>query len=557
MVKYIYFVKCPNCEAEPFDFFEEAKEFAISCLTKKPVITQVECCHNDNGFGERIGSNDLGVVWSWEDMMKDIPEESELATFSKSETLDCDDDYFNCEFDDLDNSLDSVPDNFRKPVPADMTIEELVEAMEENEDEVECKNCGDLYDKSEMHKETGYGYLCHKCSAGTKSKEGDQLTFNEVYRRDPFDHHDSEYDEDEAAEYLAHLMDTAVDSRYDDALDTLDEAVSPANIVELHYDSLTTEITTKVIPATHWDPPEYVEEEYTDEFDYQVDTGSVEEALWDHCLTDEDVADVPGGLEALEDDAAWKAFLELHFEELLDKYNDKLLELFREDAEEAATEEFQRRYKEEMAAAAEEARAYRYNEDVEEQGKSNELLEESDDAFCAWRSACPECGIEEAFDHAKGKCTQCGFSTKKRIVEEADYGEQDIFELEYEELPVTIGFESVKDPFNPECTPDYTEESLKVSYLYKVSREELVKALGETILPPETLENPRLPSNPKDLWVYADENLEDLFDRYQTQLLDFFEESAAYAFEDEYSKGYGKAFDQVEAILGDRYESED
>ena len=110
MIEYIYFVKCPNCEDEPFDFFDEAKTFAMNCLTQKPVITQVEVDRND--FGECTDSHDLGTVWSWEDMMKDMPKENELTTFSKSETFGQSDDFFNCEFDDLD----SVPDNFERPV---------------------------------------------------------------------------------------------------------------------------------------------------------------------------------------------------------------------------------------------------------------------------------------------------------------------------------------------------------------------------------------------------------------------------------------------------------
>lgn len=67
MVEYIYFVKCPNCEDEHFDFFDEAKAYALGCLSKKPIITQVEVCRND--FGECTDSYDLGTKWSWEDMM--------------------------------------------------------------------------------------------------------------------------------------------------------------------------------------------------------------------------------------------------------------------------------------------------------------------------------------------------------------------------------------------------------------------------------------------------------------------------------------------------------
>lgn len=186
MVQYIYFVKCPDCEDEHFDFFDEAKEFAMSCLTKKPIITQIEVDRND--FGECVDSCDLGTVWSWEEVMKDVPAEPEATVFSKTDTFGCVDcDTYsndNCvaeddpEFAALDNSLDFVSDDFRKPVPADKTIESLVEEMEENEDEVECKWCGELFGKDECRYEVDLGYLCGRCEAAIKSR-GETLTFRE------------------------------------------------------------------------------------------------------------------------------------------------------------------------------------------------------------------------------------------------------------------------------------------------------------------------------------------------------------------------------------------
>ena len=50
MIEYIYFVKCPNCEDEHFSFFKDAKNFALGCLSQKPIITQIEVDRND--FGE-------------------------------------------------------------------------------------------------------------------------------------------------------------------------------------------------------------------------------------------------------------------------------------------------------------------------------------------------------------------------------------------------------------------------------------------------------------------------------------------------------------------------
>lgn len=52
----------------------------------------------------------------------------------------------------------------RKPIPEGMTIEQLVEEMEENEDEVECALCNDLFDKDTCRKELNLGWLCRRCA---------------------------------------------------------------------------------------------------------------------------------------------------------------------------------------------------------------------------------------------------------------------------------------------------------------------------------------------------------------------------------------------------------
>ncbi len=183
MVTYIYFVKCPNCEDEHFDFFDDAKAFAMSCMSQKPIITQTEVCRHD--FGECTDSADLGTIWSWEDAMQGVSVEPECATFSKTATFGSDDS--DPEFDNLDNSVDfeAVESETsegstaeRKPIPEGMTIEQLVEEMEENEDTVECTWCNDLFDKSECRKEVDLGWLCSRCEMAIKSR-GETLTFRE------------------------------------------------------------------------------------------------------------------------------------------------------------------------------------------------------------------------------------------------------------------------------------------------------------------------------------------------------------------------------------------
>ena len=188
------------------------------------------------------------------------------------------------------------------------------------------------------------------------------------------------------------------------ATETITEALNKP-VVDLEYENLTVEITTKYYPATWDSPADYEEGEYTGDFRYCVDYDTIAEALWDHFLTDEDAASV-GGLEALEDDATWQSFLEANFESLVEKYYDQLLEYFREDAEEAAKEEFQSRYEDEMAAADEDARARWYDEGVEPT-ESGETLEESDKEFYDRLTFCPECGSERSFDRKAGCCLEC------------------------------------------------------------------------------------------------------------------------------------------------------
>ena len=314
MIEYIYFVKCPNCEDEHFDFFNDAKDFAMSCISKKPIITQLEVNRND--FGECTDHSDLGTIWSWEEAMKDVPTEPEATVFTKSETFGCacknggeckcgsnckcqhdpefedvefsaDDEYpldegFKVSFDnkedqreffklcketgmytpadlnrfmkeyeaDDSNLLDKLRDykaeldrvdidfpvkESRKPVPEGMSIKDLVEAMEENEDMIECAGCEELfpkdecthkegigylcydcedrvvkctwceelYDRSECRREVNLGWLCSRCEMGIKSR-GETLTFREGSYWDDLD---EEVNEPEAVHDLGNTYD--------------------------------------------------------------------------------------------------------------------------------------------------------------------------------------------------------------------------------------------------------------------------------------------------------------------------------------------------------------
>jgi hypothetical protein len=63
-----------------------------------------------------------------------------------------------------DRLVEECAEKDRKPIPEGMTIEELVEAMEENEDTVECTHCGGLFEKAVCHhNKEGFGWSCANC----------------------------------------------------------------------------------------------------------------------------------------------------------------------------------------------------------------------------------------------------------------------------------------------------------------------------------------------------------------------------------------------------------
>ena len=458
MIEYIYFVKCPNCEDEHFDFFDEAKEYAMSCLSKNPIITQVEVCRND--FGECTDSTDLGTIWSSDYVIADTEKEttdgSGILTKDFLNSVDVENDP---EFAALDNSvepeepvaepvaepagepsetseisaLDEIPDNFkkpllesrfgvyfktqaewdefkklcdeigiytmgdvesfmrqegatpdnllaklreyraelgpdfkikesRKPVPDGLTIEQLVEEMEENEDMVECTWCNDLFPKDECRKEVDLGYLCSRCEAAIKSR-GEKLTFvendywdflDENMDRDPLDHHDPDYDEDEAADYLGSLMDAAKDAMYDKALDEL--------------------------AADH--------NFFNEDFDDPVDE-EAEESIFDGAESVEEVAEV----------------LIKEEEKAIDQYEEakeKIAEIVEgEDAD--VVNELLDHIKEEEEEHIEEL------EGLLPEESENETSEISVEEDFNRLGICPECGEERVFDHESGVCNNCGF----------------------------------------------------------------------------------------------------------------------------------------------------
>lgn len=412
MIEYIYFVKCPNCEDEHFDFFDEAKAFALGCLSQKPIITQIEVCRND--FGECTDSSDLGTIWTWEDECKecgpDVEQEkagSHILTKAGLEKVSERDP----EFDDLDNSVEVEDDitkitddefallneswgfalkgedqeefmrlcseiglktvddvryfaqkmgasgkdlldklreyraelgpdfkikESRKPVPEGMTIEQLVEEMEENEDEVECTWCNDLFPKDQCRKEVDLGYLCPRCEAAIKSR-GEKLTFIE-----------------------------------NDYWDFLDEEVEKSVGEDISEDS-------QDIPADY--------DFFNEDFDEPVDEEEVEESIFADAESVEEVAEI----------------LIKEEEKAIDQYEeaaDKIEELTSEEVLEE-TKEILDHIKEEEEEHIEELEGLFPEED--------ETSEISVEENLAVLGDCPECGAKKSFDHETGVCNNCGF----------------------------------------------------------------------------------------------------------------------------------------------------
>ena len=250
MVEYLYlvFYNTKSDEPEYFSTFDAAKAFILRSENVIPEIKQIELVKND--FGEVVEHTDLGVVWSAMDEAapEEVdPEFAETLEFPENYELDksvppVDDleeglsllfrsDAEREEFNKLtkeigietlgeverfkkDHEVTDMPglmqalrdyraelgDDFAvvksdpapkvestNPPESSPSIDELVEMMEENEEDVECKWCGDLHPKSECKKDKDLGWLCDRCQEAIASREGDIFdweTYPEPIKRD-------------------------------------------------------------------------------------------------------------------------------------------------------------------------------------------------------------------------------------------------------------------------------------------------------------------------------------------------------------------------------------
>lgn len=445
MVTYIYFVKCPNCEDEHFDFFDEAKEFALGCLSQKPIITQTEVCRND--FGECTDHSDLGTVWSWEDAMKDAEgryteAEPTKSIFTKDDLkrmadgqdpeFDDDDFYFDNglveevapvrfsfrtnsdreEFFKLcreigiitgadlrkfmeetnandGNLLDKLRayraelgDDFkieecqRKPIPEGMTIEQLVEEMEENEDTVECTWCNDLFDKSECRKEVDLGWLCSRCEAAIKSR-GETLTFKENNYWDFLDEsvEDARTLEELVKDSINHLTSDLGKDPWAD--DFVDDVIAD---IEKNYD---TYVPENIEQYNHWCSAVACEVSRQVNSDYKLEEDTEpKKRIWTCYINGKDV----GTVEATTEEEAYREM------EKSWNINNEDAQVIEEAVEPKIVHDLGNTYDGGYPA---------------EGGKLAEL--EDADEYSKRLTTCPECG-EKSYDAETTFCISCGFN---------------------------------------------------------------------------------------------------------------------------------------------------
>ena len=402
MTQYIYFVKCPDCEDEIFDFFDEAEKFALSCLSKKPIITQTEVERND--FGECTDSCDLGTIWSWEDIIGEETEDKPaISIFNKDDlnsSTNCEDSEFDNDvfkvFNDLIKDEHEAIDGYesaedvinqydfssedkdiilstlahikaeeeehideleklpyenaateRKPIPDGMTLKELVEEMEENEDTVECSWCKDLFDKSECRYEVNLGWLCDRCQAAIMSR-GEPLTFRENNYWDFLDEEDKDisagdrvwtcvFDDQEIGTVTAKTKEEAIEKMQ------YEYPEYPYGIYDGCFDvylkedmkKLTEEFADEVELEYFGFEDDYGPDSYT----YRVDRNKVIEYIIDYeieHLSDEEIKTLLKLTKAPEEYSEEEYFqaIEENFDEVFKKFEGDIYDYFREDCEE-------------------------------------------------------------------------------------------------------------------------------------------------------------------------------------------------------------------------------
>ena len=177
MTEFKYCVHCENEPAVCFDTEADAMKFARDCADTCSCI-KVE--KSEIGEDGEILNNE--VIWAadCDDVIeKEIVSDNEFDTefpASDIENIDISDDV------DYDEIAKQYKEDQTDWIDDSKLIKEAVDAMEENESEVECKCCFEIFPKENCIK-TENGYICKKCNQEICSHQGTNL---DLIDDDPF-----------------------------------------------------------------------------------------------------------------------------------------------------------------------------------------------------------------------------------------------------------------------------------------------------------------------------------------------------------------------------------